>query len=331
MASRSLTKEQEELLSIMYLRGDKKEKIQEIFGISGRTIYNTLRRIGVAVRKVGYNSRPESKPRKISEKEICAVGALYADGKKISDIAEILSEKPRRIETILSSGMIQRRKISERARKYNVNKNAFIDAECSEEAAYFVGLIMADGCVKHKDGKPKCLSLSLASGDGYMVERLAAFVGGGLRISTVPGKINKAGVVSQESKRVDINCIDLVRSLERYGVLPRKSLTARPEVLCDNRHFWRGMIDGDGFVTRSPASSEKSLPVIGLVGSLDSCNMFMEFVKKRTRTKAGVSRMGKIWCFRIKGSPAVDIARVLYADQSISLERKSSKAQGFFS
>jgi hypothetical protein len=110
----------------------------------------------------------------------------------------------------------------------------------TDEAAYWVGLLITDGSVV---GNGRRVKLSLQIGDTPTLERFRTFV----RTSAQVGKPH-AG-----SSSVRFSSPQMCRRLAELGVTPRKTATAEaPACLLHNRNFWRGVVDGDGSVFPNP-------------------------------------------------------------------------------
>lgn len=215
-----------------------------------------------------------------------------------------------------------------RPRDYSLDEAAFDDAETNPTAAYFVGLIMADGCITARQYSPR-LTIGFANDDGIMVERFKQFLGtdrplyvdyryGGFRKNN-----NKFTRITIDSKRIGAK-------LAEFGVTERKSFTASVLKLTGSEHFWRGMIDGDGFIT-TPKSDHLNQPCIGLVGSKPTIQQFAAFIRSFTECKAKIAPMHSIWRIETKGRFAFQIIRRLYGQGQISMPRKQAIADRILS
>ncbi len=121
------------------------------------------------------------------------------------------------------------------SRRKFVDEHVF-DVVDTPEKAYWLGFLLADGCVTAHYGTP-VLSLGLGNRDAEHVERFRAFV--------------------RSEKKLDraVGCKLAFRSphtaarLKGLGMEPRKSCRERAAAeLIDNRDFWRGVVDGDGWL-----------------------------------------------------------------------------------
>jgi hypothetical protein len=209
-------------------------------------------------------------------------------------------------------------------RTYRVNDNAFADAEHSPLAAYYVGLIMADGCVMRPGPRCAILAISLAGDDGIQVRRLAKFLDfqGEVTIFQPNNGLNAA-----PQTRISVSSLKICNDLERYGVVERKSLIADPKLLLDSVEFWTGMIDGDGCVNWLPNGKKRRVASIGLVGSHGCVEGFAKFIERRTGIAASVFPGRRIWSVRYSGWYAVEVITLIYGSAPFALPRKLKMAQ----
>ncbi len=195
------------------------------------------------------------------------------------------------------------------AKRTNQIKEDIFDT-VTEESAYWIGFILADGNVYHPPKRSKQLNIGLAERDWEHLEKFKKFIGSNKKLY-----YNNGGVfISFYSNRI-------VEKLAEYGIVPRKSKIAKvPESLKNNRHFWRGMVDGDGWVTLD----RKGFPVLGLCGTIDIVRHFMHFVGKEVTLQIKDSNFGEIQYYT---TTAKTVITYLYDDAKIFLQRKYDKYQ----
>lgn len=227
---------------------------------------------------------------------------------KISDKFNI----PRRnIGNILKSENIALRTSSEQSRKYDLDEHAF-SGELNEEKAYWIGFIMADGCICKSYKKYNILEIGLQARDVGHVIKLQKFL-----------KTDKPIVYNKRpnSYTLSVNSDQIAKDLNYYGITPRKSLTAQAKNIDGEyeRDFWRGIIDGDGSLHIS-----QQKPNFNLVGSNDICNSFKNFLlKNEVNTSAKISEKANVYYFSTGGTYLVmDICDLLYKSANIYLDRK---------
>lgn len=131
-------------------------------------------------------------------------------------------------------------------RKYNVNDFYFNKID-TEEKAYWLGFLMADGCIHERAGQDR-LSLVLNIKDKNHLEKFKKSL-------SFEGPINdytkKSGLfIGLVHSFVRITSQLLVDDLAKVGCIPRKTLTLEFPLIDDSliHHFIRGYFDGDGSV-----------------------------------------------------------------------------------
>jgi len=184
----------------------------------------------------------------------------------------------------------------------------------SDDSAYWIGFMFADGCVE-KDGKR--ISLRLSECDRGHLVRFRDFLGSTHPITECPAG-NFGGYASKPSCRLSIGSKRLAtRLLElgRYdGDIPAK--------LRNSRHFWRGVVDGDGSVGRRAGG----FPDFQVVGSKRLMDAFLGFLTREgVAARMSVRPSKSIFTVATAGHTAAAIMRVLYDNAPLALNRKARK------
>lgn len=194
---------------------------------------------------------------------------------------------------------------------------------------------MADGCVvERKHGKSVMLGLSYD--DIGHVEKFRKFLGAEKRpIYLLDHKVNCNG--EEKNYRMcdlTVASVKLVDDLAKLGVTPHK--TGR-EIACEalktNRHFWRGMVDGDGSIEVNPNPGKTCYNRVRLCGSETIVSQFKDFISIFYKNNIHVSKhqTANIWYVAFVGLGAYSAAKMLYMDSTISLDRKLKKANEIIS
>lgn len=197
---------------------------------------------------------------------------------------------------------------------------------------YWVGFLLADGCVivPPSSREQRRLSVWLAVKDRQHVEALLRF----LR-SDCPLKFRKPHgrpvcgrmVHSDGAYGFDFSAGALVASLARLGVVPRKTKVAKAVgALAHDRHFWRGVVDGDGTV----GLNANGKPYLSLCGTRRLMEQFLTFVRcvdpKVTATVQPASA-GICFTLRVNCTAAQHVVRELYRGRVTALSRKAVAAE----
>ena len=134
----------------------------------------------------------------------------------------------------------------------------------TEEKAYWLGFLYADGCVGSKEDK---IELGLAEKDLKHIEKFRDFMGINNKISY--RKDTKSYRISFRSQKCKLDLIN-------KGCVPKKSLILtfpNEEQVPSNllRHFIRGYFDGDGWFSNTSNCFQ-----VGLIGTESFINGFLE-------------------------------------------------------
>ena len=142
------------------------------------------------------------------------------------------------------------------SRKINVNENYFEIID-SEEKAYWLGFIMADGCVTQTDKKypPNRFHLCLKEDDKSHIEKFKEAIQSNNEIA-IKAVENKKRNFESITCELRINSKIFVSFLMNNGIVQQKTgkeliPNTVPQYLI--RHFIRGYFDGDGSITVSKA------------------------------------------------------------------------------
>src|SRR6188472_1438044 len=221
------------------------------------------------------------------------------------------------IRLAVQNGVVFGRKV------YTINEAAF--DVITEESAYWIGFLIADGNVyTGKTGNPR-IALTLKKKDYDHLVKFRKFMGSTYNILTKKVKLNDTTII-QYTLRFSSKIV--ARVLATYGIVPRKSLIAKVIGLENNRDFWRGVLDGDGhFCVRNGHEADKII----LVGSHDLLHQFKDFIQRNipgsiTKKSITIKQERSYYRLFIYSKTARLLAKLLYDDCTIALNRKLSKA-----
>jgi hypothetical protein len=201
----------------------------------------------------------------------------------------------------------------------SVNDDYF-SAIDTEEKAYWLGFIAADGCVTESKYGPS-LQVTLAEIDHGHLEKLKQAVG---YQGTLYKRISSRHGSKHREATLRIGSHAFTQHLVNLGVTPRKSFTLEPwhgpqELM---HHYWRGLLDGNGCIcAASKGSWTVSLCSTGPVTTVMRQFMVSRGVVGGTLTpmkaSAGLFQLQYQGC-----ALPQSVARILYNDSSVYLERK---------
>ena len=207
------------------------------------------------------------------------------------------------------------------AKKHFFNESYFENIDC-EEKAYWLAFIFADGCI-YKGDSPNSyrLQINLKREDKHHLEAFQRCIGSDYKIQD---KI----VNGSPASLLKINSTKMCRDLMDKGVVPRKSLVAKPPVGLPEEftnHFIRGLFDGDG--SAKYTGNQEGQIVVSFAGTKE----LMEWVKLQlvasgVRLDASPHPYRRIWYLETGAEQSIeDIYNFLYSDATIKLDRKYNR------
>jgi hypothetical protein len=193
-------------------------------------------------------------------------------------------------------------------RRYTLDESFFEKID-TEQKAYILGFLAADGTIPSAG---RSVVLMLQARDVHILRDIRSAMGSNARIfqREIDPKYPNRGPY----KFIYFGSQKLVRDIIKHGVTPRKSHTLQyskvPKHL--ERHYMRGLLDGDGSVkAKSFCFSGTEMLIDGLRAAIFSHTGMM-------LTKA--HQENKLW--RLSGGKKTNVLSWIYRDASIYLRRK---------
>lgn len=195
--------------------------------------------------------------------------------------------------------------------KFNDHKFDIID---TEEKAYWLGFIYADGCVMDNNG----FEISLKESDKDHLDKFNTF----MEYETNNVKINSTNYKDHLRCRWSVKNKHLKESLEKLGCTPRKSLTlsfpnksifTNEELI---RHFIRGYFDGDGCISYS--NKEHTKMYLNFVGTKE----FLNKIKDISGFNWYMNSKGNVFQMSCGHTSGMKFSKCLYENSTIYLDRK---------
>ena len=266
-----------------------------------------------------------------SDSEMESIKSDYLNGHTISDIAKkhLLSVTP--IKTVLKNMGVVSRPPNITSRKYYVNENYFSLID-TEDKAYFLGLLMADGYNSETRG---VVALALKREDRYIMEKFSDCI---CTNKPVLNTKNKDGCLVS---RMEICSRIFSDDLVRYGCVQAKTFkVCFPDFLKDEllRHFIRGFFDGDGCISycyakRNNYFNNSFSSVVTFTSTLDFCLGLKSFLKKILNINSSLlcrkpENKNNIRTLQVSGNKQViKFSEWIYRDTDLFLKRKYDKYQ----
>lgn len=272
--------------------------------------------------------KPRNNRLKLNEKNIENICTMYKAGMTQIEILKffpvILCEKT--INDILKRNNISLRRVGH---KEVIENHNYFEVINTEEKSYFLGLLMADGCItKDYNKEYNVVSLGLKSQDKYLIEHFIKQL----------GFTGKPYIQSKEQKSKStfessdgfftISFLDRIMTehLNKLGIVPNKTgQETLPKLSGDMMpHFLRGFFDGDGSVF---ISNDKYLRV-ALYSSEKMCKDILDLLNLNDRKI--YPTQGVYFISFQKRDIVENFYHYIYDNCTIYMKRKKDKFDSFF-
>ena len=199
--------------------------------------------------------------------------------------------------------------------RYKFNEDYFETID-TEDKAYFLGFIVADGCISDKTNTIKIIQKET----DILYEFKRYINSDGIVFTSKNRDISSFGISSAKTKN----------DLEKLGIHSNKTMVVKYPIIPDDlqNHFMRGVFDGDGCITLRTDKRDNQQR-----GQVNICSGSHDFIKEyydKLVLFANLSGKNKIRC--PKGTYHVvdwgglsdvdNIYNYLYKDSNIYLKRK---------
>jgi len=204
------------------------------------------------------------------------------------------------------------------SRKYQYNENYFENIN-TEEKAYWLGFIAADGCISFKPKKHYRLAIILSQKDQKHLEKFKQHIN-----SNQPILSKRRNQFKQCN--LTINGQKITSDLISHGVIPNKTKYFRfPKTIPNNlyNHFIRGYFDGDGsfHINRE---NQVSINICGSHNFIKELMNIFSSLPKINKTKIFFDKNFAV--LKFGGNKKVSIIyHYLYQNATIFLGRKKDK------
>lgn len=211
-----------------------------------------------------------------------------------------------------------------RGAKYSFDREYFKNID-SEEKAYWLGFLYADGCVNTSDKtctSPNRLTINISHRDRIILEKFNQSINGNLEIFDYMPSEETYG--NSMMSRLNVNSVEFCEHLINHGCIPNKTFELRmpninEHLIC---HFVRGFLDGDGSISGYCISFTKGDVFLKELNELISSILDIEpghiqYYKNKDSRVCNLKFSKKESCRKIYNW--------LYDNATIFLERKKNK------
>lgn len=279
-----------------YKQGQTMKGISRETGVHFNSIRNLLIVEGLLIPKVS----------KLTGEQLQEVEERFSLGESISKLSKeygvghsLLSDylRAKGIDTLANN------------KKYSYDRSVFKTID-SEEKAYWLGFILADGYVSDKG-----LEIGLNIKDRTHLQKFCKFIGIDESAIKVKG---------ETTVRVIITSVELVQDLLSHGIKNKKSLIADFNHTILNgelaRHYLRGYFDGDGYMSKDGNRSEVTCGSTVLLNSWQDHlreTLSIEYKRVHSDNRSNAKRL------RYSKKDTLALKQYLYNDSAIFLNRKA--------
>lgn len=287
----------------LYKSGLSANQISKEILYNEATIRKWLKDSGLVLKSGGSFNK------KYTDEQIENIKKLYNQGKNTTEIDEQLKLRRGASQYILSKQDIELR---HRGPTSCIKREDYFDVIDSEDKAYFLGYIMADGNVSVHSGQYS-LKFHISIQDREIVDNF-------IRIIESSNKVTSRE--ETKSYYTSLTSVHMCKSLINHGVIPNKtSHEIIPKTVPANliNHFLRGLFDGDGITDISKKRS-------GFVGSKYIIDDILNLLDENlTVFKAGKNQ--KVVYFLGGKKFSRKLYSYLYKDATIWLDRKKTRLE----
>ncbi len=201
-------------------------------------------------------------------------------------------------------------------KKHTVNEKFF--DEFTEESVYLLGFIYADGNISWNPKKGyQSLTITASAKDKEHLERIRKLLSS-TKLLLYSVKTNSYRLIVSNKK--------LCLRLMELGVMPKKSLILKFPTFIPHeylRHFFRGVIDGDGNIRYVDREKSSYFEITIASGSKSFSEDFISAVNKQIDVATKLRKVkGNTYILQYSCARGEKLAKYIYSSSNIFLERK---------
>ena len=209
-------------------------------------------------------------------------------------------------------------------------KHDYFSTIDTEEKAYFIGFLLADGSVRHNKEKKNSYSirLELKYEDKYIIEKLTELLESDNPVKEYKSSARDGGWKEKHNAYNAFNSTQMFNDLSKYGIVPHKTLKLKKLPSVDEElmhHMIRGYFDGDGTVYITKNDSKLHF---GFYGTYDFITDIRDYlINKIKLNKNKVIKQKNANVSFITFADSKDIKtfyNYIYSDANIFLTRKKN-------
>lgn len=261
-----------------------------------------------------------------NEKILRELYQKYGNGRLI---AEALGLQKSQVYRWLKNYKITNRDLKRRSVTINYFEN--ID---TEKKAYYLGLLMSDGCVYRGASKNSyCMQINLKSTDKNELDKFKEELQSTYDYLTYSKTLDSGEEATYLGLK--ISNTEFCHHLMSHGIIPRKSFKKKmPDIPKElERHFIRGYFDGDGGLYNNPNRfrNGKGCWEVTIVGTPDILQSFQDILLENDINSAIYqTKTSGIMRLVISKHEMIEKFRLfIYIDSTVHFDRKFQKFNDF--
>ena len=271
----------------------------------------------------------DCRPNKTTPEEKLEIVNLYQNNVSIPELGKKFGISRQSVYWLLRRREVVIRPQTVCQRKYSLDET-FFDKIDSEEKAYFLGFLYADGSNYEKRNE---ITLTLQERDKHILDTFSGFINNGRSLYYYVGKGNRVNYY-----RLSINSKHMSQRLAELGCMQRKTFKLEfPDFLREDliHHFIRGYFDGDGTVGICSKPAPSGGIYVGAWFRIVGTRKFCEGIRFVSEKVLGISGSliinhpednDIITCFSLSGKKQIlKFLGWLYKDATVYLTRKHDK------
>lgn len=243
------------------------------------------------------------------------------------------------LSNFLNSQKVTRRSLTDCHKKYLINENYFSIID-TEEKAYFLGLLYADGYLNEKRNT---VSLQLQEKDKHILDLLNKSIESSRPLLFINSK--KYNPNASNCYRLNISNKKITNDLLSIGIFQNKSLLLKfptQKVITNNflNHFIRGYFDGDGCQTlyfpvrknRTQKSMQSDIKILSTIEFITEAISRMQSINPNLQFSITKRFKNNVNCYNliVSGNAQVlEFMSFLYKKSYIYLHRKKDRFEKF--
>lgn len=228
------------------------------------------------------------------------------------------------VKEIIEIYELPKKDLSDSYRTYSLNKDFFEKIE-TEEQAYYLGIIATDGSINPINN---ALELEVARKDKEIPINFMRSIGSNRPVRNTIKYLKDTNKFYAACKFA-VQSSKILTDLSQYNIVNNKSLSLKVNTSLIPtpflRHFWRGALDGDGWISLSLNGYPNS---IGYSGSKEMVKLFASYLEEELSIQplriVKNKNIYQISYYTLETRKT--IASHLYNDSNVFLTRKKQKA-----